>query len=217
VTKQTFKAKEAVLIQWADGAVYREMLAASNARHTEYARQHGFDFWSVSNNVAGVRLQWQKFALLLKAFSQGYKFAVYLDADCLIVDTVADLREALAPDGELGMVFGQAPGGEPPHFNVGAIFARNVPPVVDLFERMLNRQPKQDKGGVWWDNPDNEQFILNALLKEPEFEVLCKPLASVWNFVQGVSSSASVPIVLAWHGVPDEQAKLQRLIAALNR
>jgi hypothetical protein len=216
VTKQTFKAKEAVLIQWADGAIYREMLGASNARHTEYARQHGFDFWSVSNNVAGVRLQWQKFALLLKAFSQGYKFAVYLDADCLIVDTVADLREALAGGGALGMVFGQVPGGERPHFNVGAIYARNVPPVVDLFEMMLKRQPEADQGGVWWNNPANEQFILNELLKTPLFADVCKPLAVGWNCVEGVASE-SVPVVMAWHGVPSEQAKLQKLIAALNK
>lgn len=207
----------AVLIQFAHGEPHEAMLRASYPQHAAYAEQHGFDF--ISGPIADpvdARFAWLSFKYLLNALRNGYEYAVFLGTDCLIVDMLTDLREAVS-DYPLGMVYGQAPGGEPPHFNCGAIYIRNDKRVIEFLEELLTLQP--DEGTPfqvvrWWETETCEQTIANGLLST-SFPDLCAKLDPRWNCVDGIHDTTNA-VVIGWHGVADHNLKLERLKAAIK-
>lgn len=194
---------DAVLIQLADRSPYDAMLALTGERHAAYCAAHDFDYWcepASDNPVVG----WRRIEWLLRAGKAGYAYAVYLDTDCLIVDLSADLRAALAPTG-----------GEPPHYNNGAMYARLTPALLTFLRAVQKQRTVSQTDGVWWERPAGMQRVLNAMLSLPIYAKLVQPIARRWNSLAHWEPEAQ-PTVLAWHGLPDAAAKLAAMTAKLQ-
>jgi hypothetical protein len=198
--------KDALLLQVGIGAEFAAMLDASHARHVAYCAAHGFDFLDITEPVAPTPPMWQRYFCIAWAFTTGYQFVATLDADALIANTRIDLRSASTKP--LAMKWAQAPGGEPPGYNAGAIFARATS--APLFDEMTLRAPgpTAKQNGPWWLLQDGEQRILNELLRQERWATQTEPLGAFWNCVLGIEDVPQ-PAVVAWHGIEDTGERLR--------
>jgi hypothetical protein len=207
---------KAVLLQIGVGEKWAALLDASRERHSAYCRQHGFDYVAITKSDYQTTPMWSRYFHISRLLAD-YAFVVYMDADALIVDPAADLRDALSVT-QIGMRWGQAPGGEPWHFNAGVMYVKRYSAVLDLFDEMLALAPRganlTDDAAPWWLAPTSEQRVLNALLSVPHWSVLVERIEYRWNSVVGIDNIAN-PVVVAWHGGRPVEAKLAALERAI--
>lgn len=196
---------DAVLIQYADGPAHTALLRATWARHNAYTVAHGCDFWW----LCGYRdpaLMWPRWELIEKAITLGYRHVFWLDADAVIVNMAADLRDALPEDKHFGMLHGSVPGGEPEHWNAGVMYFHGVPMARNFARYMVNSKPREYFPlPRWWQDIDGDQYLLNRqLLAENPINTaaILHPLDRKWNTIYGYENG-TVPNVLHLAGTPD--------------
>lgn len=203
---------KALLLQIGIGEGFGEMLDLSRERHEGYCRRHRFDLWAVRENVwPELPVMWQRYQWMQTAFAVGYEMVVYMDADALIVDEGADLRAALRRK-PLGLVYGQAPGGEPAHYNCGVIFARRHPWVQAQWAELLTQAPRSEytPGPRWWEDGGSEQRRLNELLKVPVYAETVERLDRRWHSLAGLDD-LSRAVIVGWHGLPKVGEKVEAM------
>jgi len=200
---------DAVLIQYADGPAHTAMLQATGARHNAYAIAYGCDFW----RLCGYRdpaLMWPRWEFILRAIQLGYRHVFWLDADAVIVNWAADLRDALPEDKHFGLLHGSVPGGEPVHWNAGVMYFHGVPLVERFVENMLHfMPPTYSPLPLWWGDTVGDQYVLNRLLAEhPMFVAdFLHPIERKWNTIYGYENGVT-PNVLHLAGTPDLARRL---------
>lgn len=96
------------------------MLDLTEERHTEYCKNHDFDYWALREHDKSIVGAWEKVTLLQSALEK-YKYAIWLDADAFIKDTSVDLRDACEVNA-VGAVKFRAPHSWGEHYNVGAVY-----------------------------------------------------------------------------------------------
>jgi hypothetical protein len=185
--------KDAILIQQASGE-HGAMLWLTMARHRLYAERHGMDYVAYFGEAQPEWWHpvWSRAMLCLDELARGREFVFCVDADAVIVDEGADLREALAFSvegrGVIGLVEHPGP---PRHLNCGVMLWRNGEKAIALLMEMIRLGP----GWPPW----YEQAILNEVVQRPEFEGVVQHLSDRWNSTYQVNE-ASEPIIMAWHG-----------------
>ncbi|MCE9556684.1 MAG: class I SAM-dependent methyltransferase [Planctomycetes bacterium] len=187
--------KRGVLIQAADGP-HRGLLEVAHDHHLKYADRHGLDYWChYGNPTAPKRAGWAKITLLLAALRIGYRQALWIDADAIIVSSEHDILAACSSG--LGMV--QHP--NPTHWNTGVMVANYEPAVVALLARV---EAEPENGSAWM-----EQHALNQLAAQPEYIDAVRELSAAYNSTIGAILSPD-PVIMAAHGLP--MATRRRLV-----
>lgn len=200
---------DAVLIQYADGPTHTAMLQATWARHSAYTLAHGCDFWW----LCGYRdpaLMWPRWELIEKAIMLGYRHVFWLDADAVIVNMAADLRDALPEDKHFGLLHGSVPGGEPVHWNAGVMYIHGTPTADNFARYMLAKKPLiYSSLPRWWEDTDGDQYRLNQILAKhlTVKEALFHPIDRKWNTIYGYENGVT-PNVLHLAGTPDLARRL---------
>ena len=194
------KQNTALLVQQGCGP-YERLLDESEAHHAAYAQAHGMDYWPVRERFTfdeSRHPNWDCLALLIQAANAGYEWVFWLDADAVVWDTGADLRDALPAGKSLGMVCedrsadrqAEGPHAGEPFFNAGAMYLH----VSDDLRWML--------AAAWLRHPHGsgqyEQGAINLGLSALGDAFL--PLAADWNWCPRIFSPSPRPVVLAFHG-----------------
>ena len=194
-----------VLAQQARSAAYGALLDLTEARHRAYAERHRMAYVRVDGPVADPSWpgHWDQIRLLLNLLGEGAEAVFWLDADTLIVDEDADLRDGLG-DGLVRMARHPGP---PAHWNCGVLLARNALGVVLFLRATLERGPGE---APWY-----QQAVMNELLALPRWRHLVSRLDDRWNATFGVSEVAR-PAVVAWHDGQGPAGKLARMAAYLD-
>ena len=179
-----------LLIQQGSG-IYSEMLELTHHHHAQYAKKHGFDFWSIRGDVQKeLHPAWNKIRLIQMGLAAGFEFIVWLDADTLILRPEVDFFEALANERPIGMCRHPLPFYDQPwHYNSGVMFIRNTEATRIFFHRVWVEGPLP--------HPWEEQARINALaLNSPE---LIQQVPDIWNSTAGANEVKNA-VVQAWHG-----------------
>lgn len=143
------------------------------------------------------RGDWDK-VVLVSSLSFEYRFVFYLDADAVIYDMSADLRQAFVST--TGTVLAAQHPGPPVHLNTGVLFIKSGPGVADFFDKWLSLAP----GSAPW----FEQEIFNELAQTSP---LVQVMDACWNSTNGIAESPE-PVIKAWHG----NGSIQRRIEAMR-
>jgi hypothetical protein len=194
-----------LLAQVAQGPTYRAELQATADRHGQYAAAHGYDFWCLQG-WQGSPISWARFRVMQQAFAQGYDFIAYLDCDAIIIDTQAELSDALAEDQQLGMVwydYRDVAKGQPDNWQNGVIYARNTTAVRHFLAAQLSYEPADPAylpKPRWWLDPDCEQTVGDHLLASDAWRGFCTPIAERWNVLYRYEHGVT-PVVLHLAGL----------------
>ena len=193
------------LVQQARSSEYGALLDLTEAWHRAYAERQGMAYVRVDGAVAhrSWPAQWDQIQLLANLMDDGAGLVLWLDADTLVVDPEADLREGLG-EGQLAMARHPGP---PAHWNCGVLLARNTPQVRDFLVQTLALGPGE--------YPWYQQQVMNRLLARPEWGHLISRLDDRWNATFGVTEVAR-PAVVAWHDGQGAASKLARMEAYLR-
>jgi hypothetical protein len=169
-----------------------EMLKLTEARHAEYCKRYGFDYMCLYENPVPeqdpLKGSWGKVRLISDALYDGYDYVVWLDADTLIVDFDADLRDAVVPF-HIGACWHRIP--QLNHWNVGALYIDNCQETRDFFDKWLTTYP----GTTGW----LEQGEFNTLAMRNKTVVT---VSDKWNSTIDVSAVPDA-VVLGFHGQGD--------------
>jgi hypothetical protein len=188
-------------------SVCARWLAVTAPVTLEYCLAHKMDFRLVAadlSSLPGGPGHWAVPKLIREFMDMGYANIIYLDADTLIADRSTDLREAIKPD-TIGVVWHSLfkHNRNLSHFNVGALYVSNTEKVRKFVDQWLASLP-----GIpdfpWW-----EQGVFNKLGLEMK---IIERLDNKWNAENGVSPS-NHPVVLGFHGFPDQLGAIKETIS----
>jgi hypothetical protein len=189
-------SNDAIIIQHCySNSEYANMLRLSYSRHCQYALMHKFDYWALVGNVYQPPIEdhpgaWEKIYWVRQAFSYGYQFVAWLDADSLIVDMKADLRDALKGGVQIGAC--QHPG-PPVHLNVGVMYFANTQAVNDFITEWLNHMNDPVRGWA-------EQGWFNELSQGEKHKGVVGRIDDIWNATYHAGTNRPNSVVLGFHG-----------------
>jgi hypothetical protein len=176
-------------------------------RMRAFCQRHGYVFRDQPVSDGGLRPYWLKIAALRQALDEDHDLIVWIDVDAVILRLDADLRGALPPGKDLGMVWhgGETamPNGVPAHFNNGIIIVRSGAWARDFFRRVAETRLKH-----YW----HEQAAMLHLLgydavlglgpdrpEAPDRQQVGR-LDPAWNAIPAVATVAD-PIIHHWAGL----------------
>ena len=197
----------ALLIQHvSSNAPHINLLKVTAARHMEYCLAHHIDYQLSIGGEPYTKGDWDKVRMLQAALEMPYQYVIALDADCLIVDMHADIRNG-CPPGKIGACrhFLKQAGCPPSHLNVGAVYVSNSEASRNFMARWLGLFPGTPSP-MWW-----EQGAFNDLAGD-EVEMI----DDKWNSTAGVNLSPN-PVVIGFHGQGDVKQRFALMRAALER
>ena len=140
---------DAILVQhcsenW-EGA---NMLKVTAVRNIEYCLMHKMDFELTMYGDAPVYGDWEKVRILRNTLDKHYKYIIWLDADTVIADMSADLREG-CPEGKIGacrhVLTKAAYNIDLDHLNVGALYISNCDATKAFVDKWLAGYPGTTK------------------------------------------------------------------------
>lgn len=205
--------RDALIIQMAySGSTYAELIALAYPRHVRYALKHGFDYLasigSTLQQEEPPRGGWEKVFLVQRALEQGYDFIAYLDADALIADLSADLREALKDKPfSIGACWHPGRGG---HLNSGVLFFRRTRDGVHFIHHWLaERGREKDK----W----QEQAVLNRMAHEEKYKGVVGIIPDVYNATRRAGTYTDEAIIIGYHSPETVAERLERMKADMDR
>jgi hypothetical protein len=194
--------------------LFWDMLRLCFPRHAAYARAHCFDYWPIFGDIHPEHPQpggWSKIHLIKDALEVGYEYIAYIDTDAVIWNMDCDLRDALPEGASIGAVMHDPATspylqsvGAPAHYNVGVLYVRNGPGVIDFFDSWIATYPGHSR---WL-----EQGSFNELVVD---NPLFTAVDDTWNATVNVNMVAR-PNVYAWHGVFPYQSRLVAMQNALR-
>lgn len=195
---------DCILLQQAHGP-FEELLNASYADHKGYCKRHKIDYlamfgrYPVSENRHS---QWFKVQLIIDALKAGYRYAVWLDADALVVSDISVRngvpRDAIGACWHTNNQWSRP--NEYDHFNCGALYVPNTEYVQHFLKMWLH---ESDEGHHWF-----EQHAFNMAYRCVTPAV--KRISHRWNSVPNVYEDGE-PVVKAWHGCFDVAYRLEQM------
>jgi hypothetical protein len=198
---------DAILIQAvSENCPHINLLKVTSARNMEYCLLHKFDMEMIVGGEAPLQGDWQKVRLIRVAMALPYDFIIWLDADTLIADMKADLRDGCPPE-KIGACrhFLRQNGCPPSHLNVGALYISNCETTRKFVDEWLARAPGTTVP-MWW-----EQGIFNDIAGNTAVEIDNK-----WNATGNVNPSPT-PVVMGFHGQGDVMTRFNLMVKALER
>ena len=177
-----------------------------------YCRDHQMDYQLVARDFGelsphGVEAGHWSVPVLIKEFmGLEYRNIIYLDADTIIADMTADLRQACVSD-KIGAVWHNLSMLTPDisHFNVGALYVSNTTLIQEFIDRWLAGYPGTQEF-PWLDQGvfgrvGAEMSIINKLDNK---------------FNAGHVSPSDHPVVLGLHGLRDRYSTMKQKIVELE-
>ena len=191
--------KDTILIQQVyPGYGFEGMLTLTEAHHRDYCELYGMDYQAVYDEVFPhdpVIGSYAKIELIQRAMQQGYEYIIWLDADTLIKDISADLRDALVLK-KIGACWHRIP--QLKHWNVGALYIDNCHATEKFIHEWRGVYPPPKDG---W----NEQGVFNRLAMQSDCVVT---VSDKWNATIDVSMVPDA-VVLGFHGQGDAAFRTQ--------
>jgi hypothetical protein len=186
-----------------------QWVALTAPRTLEYCRVHEIDYRLLVGDLRGYRGgngHWTVVELIKDFIIAGYDNVIYFDADCIIANLNADLREACKQD-KIGAVWHDLSYHDPDwsHFNVGALYISCSGLVAAFVDEWLSQRPGLP------DNPWWEQGVFNRLGRERN---IINKLDNRWN--AGHVSPSDHPVVLGLHGFPDRYVSMKKRLKELE-
>jgi hypothetical protein len=187
-------------------------VALTAARTLRYCLAHKMDYRLTVADVGedtGQHGHWTSVRLIREYMTLGYRWIIYLDADCIIANLDADLREACAPD-RIGAVWHNLNYLKPDlsHYNTGALYISTTQVVINFVDAWLAGHPgTRDFGTHGW----LELGVFNRLGTEMGI------IARLDNkFNAGHVSPSDNPVVLGLHGFPDRYESMKARMKELE-
>jgi hypothetical protein len=199
---------DAVIIQQVyPGRGYEPLIELTRQRNVDYCAAHNFDLQIVIDGVIDVPVDlggWSKVELVRRALVAGYRYVVWLDADAVIKNLLADLRDAL-PAGGIGCVWHRNSMYD--HWNVGVMYFRNTKGTLDFIREWQAQAPGVDQ----W----HEQSIYNSMANDIKWACVIRTLDPIWNSTT-VNAPCDNPVIMAFHGCGDAQKRLNLMREAIK-
>jgi hypothetical protein len=201
-----------VLLQSVNHA-YIHFVALSYARHAAYAEHCGADylvFTGLKDDQA--HPAWNKVALLLEVQLRGYQRAVWLDADCLVMDPSVNIFTETPIDPPILMAryanetwFGQ------PHHNSGVIVVQSSLASLEALEWVWCHRSEQrpHHRAVWVDN----NWFMDLAHEQP---ALVGDLPQRFNWMPRHATTRERPVILGLHGEPNRLMRFQQAVQELS-
>jgi hypothetical protein len=183
-------------------------------RHASYARAFKFDYWNIVGDIhpeQNVHGGWSKIWLLKWALERGYEFIAWIDSDAAIVNGQVDLRTIFAEGGDpnsglIGAVEHNAPwfkdNGMEAHHNIGVMYFRTGPLVVEFIDDWLSRYPGEPRWA--------EQGSFNKMIVEEKYKDIFVSCPAKWNSTVNVNLVPDA-IVMGWHGIYPVAKRLEMM------
>lgn len=105
------------IVTFATGG-HRELLELARPGFEAYAARHGYDLLETPPRGLQRPASWGKLLALADALDAGYREALWLDADIVIVEDARDLASDVPPDAVQALVRHHTPDGEVPNCGV---------------------------------------------------------------------------------------------------
>lgn len=180
------------------------LLTLTRQRHAACCADHDIAYLpAITTGEAFPTLEhgaWTKVELIKKALADGHDQVIYLDADTIIVDPGADLRDA-CKGVDVGAVKFYAPKTWRDHFNVGALYFTNGPRAASFVDKWFAMYP------------ENEQAAFNFLAA---IEPCVTELDCIWNHTIDRHDEKPGIVVRGFHSVRGTEAKLKAMCEALS-
>jgi len=169
--------------------------------HAEYAWRH--DYFLVAHDEPKLEPpSWGKLPLLIEVLERT-DLAVWLDADCLIVDGSRDIADDLPPGCDLGLVSHVTGEGVIP--NCGVMAAR--PGAIPLFEAALDLYTTY-RDHPWWE----QAALIHVLNARGSWEGVFQ-LPNRWNRHPHDQRPVGQPAIEHYTALPDRLASLRKRLA----
>jgi len=175
---------------------YLDMVKMTIQRHLDYCNKHKMDLHlEYGNVIPEYPIEyggWAKVELIKARLNPSllYKHVIWLDADAVIVDMSADLRDACPKSEGVGMTRNPLPF---PHFNVGMMYITNGETVRRFVREWL----------TWYPGPINgwhEQAMLNIMQLIPTYQGILCEIDFKYNSCKDAGTQVDKPVVQAFHG-----------------
>ena len=198
------------------GGIYsfEPMLELARPFHAAYTKRHKMDYLIVKGQVRQewdiYNGGWAKLEIIRQMLARGYEYVFYIDADALVVDMTADLRDGTPAEG-LGLVQHQGPLVPGPHLNVGIMLIRNSERGRKFFDWWIAQYPGSRE--PFW----AEQGVLNNARNNPEWGDLIHRIDDKYNSCEAGANVSPAPVIEAWHGMGDAQMRTEHMRACIAR
>ena len=196
----------AVLIQQVyPGLGFEPLLELTKAHHQAYCDKWNIDYQPIVDNVTEhdpALGAYAKIELIRRAMAQDYAYIIWLDADTLIKDVDADLRDAV-PYQKIGVCWHRIP--QLQHWNVGALYVHNCEATQLFMDEWIKAYPPPRDG---W----NEQGVFNRMAMKQNTVVT---ISDKWNATLNYSMVPDA-VVLGFHGQGNAVQRLQIMRDAYN-
>jgi hypothetical protein len=194
------------LIQYASDDEYRAMLALTAPLHRAYCERHGIDLILNYQPPHQQPVYCRKVELLMEHL-QIYEQVMWLDADCILVAQDYNVFDAS------GFGIAVCECRSPAiirHLQTGVIFATRSDEVLAFLQQWY----KHPMDGVLYANEWGDQAAFRELMQDdhPHRDLLTI-LPNRFNMLD-VHMAARDPFVLAFHGVADRLAVMERALQA---
>lgn len=185
------------------GSEYTNMLALTLERNLEYCKKHNFDFELYYGNIIEewnpIDGAWAKLALIHGALTNGYQYVIWLDADSLIADVSADLRDGCPKPQGVGVVRHPASNNA---FCVGNLYVTNSELTRAFMVYWMRWYP--GPSGGW-----HEQAALILLNVLECFHELIIEIDHKYNSCRAGGSHVDNAIVEGFHGEGSAERRLK--------
>jgi hypothetical protein len=192
------------LVQHASGDIHRSLVNETSHLHFDYCERWGaeyiLDFTEANDGRTG---HWRKIDLLRRALKDGFRKALWIDSDAIIVDPNVNIFDAAGYGVAVCECFDSPT--VPRHLNTGVILCTASPQVVSFLD-LWDKTP--GIGVASWE--DQNAFI--ELMRGRPYRELLTILPNRFNCVE-THMEASEPVVRHFAGDPDRMEKM-RIVAA---
>ena len=184
---------------------YANMLKLTMVRHLEYAMRHRMDYQAIMCNVVKNHPfqpylgdpevpwgGWAKIVLIREALAAGYPYVVWIDADAIIWNTQADLRDVYKEMGDASVGACQHPG-PPVHLNVGVEYWRNTDRAKEFVVEWLSHIDGRYDNWL-------EQGVFNKMHADPQWAGIVARVNDKWNATKMAGTDVPDAIVRGYHG-----------------
>ena len=190
-----------VLIQYATGAHYEEMLSETRELHKSYA-----DSWSIDYFVEKPQTHTHKTAhyhrieLFLRMIDLGYDHIAWLDSDSIIVDPSVCIFDA----SNYGIACCECYDSpkEEKHLNTGFLIITSSIETRAFLETWRSTRAAN--------HPWHDQYTFIRLMEQPRFRSLLTILPNRFNYVN-IHMEAPNPIIRSFHGDPERLQSIKLL------
>ncbi|TWA76113.1 hypothetical protein FBZ85_10916 [Azospirillum brasilense] len=119
------------------------------ASHRLYAARHGYDYVCVSRPAwtTVTEAVWLKIELLRSSLAKGYRWILFVDADCELRAAAPKVESVSKPDKAVYLAVGFSG-----NVNSGVIIARNDPAAVEFFDAVLEVSSRAVPEMDWGEN-----------------------------------------------------------------